>query len=202
MARRVQAEKPSSSQELRERLLDGAERCFERYGVVKTTMDDIAAAAGVSRATVYRNAAGRDDLILGVLLRSADRFFERLGRRLDRGDQPIGDRLVDGVLYAVDQVRSDEHLALLFTPEAAGVTGRLVGASEALFAQSTAYLEPLLVAAQQSGDLRADLEADALTEWLIRIILSLLTVHGPRSRTRAQTRALLEVYMLPALVAD
>ena len=55
------------------------------------------ASAGVSRATVYRYATGRDELILGVLLRSADRFFERLGRRLGRADD-IGEALVEGIL--------------------------------------------------------------------------------------------------------
>lgn len=202
MARQSQARRVAQAEDLRERLLDGAAACFERYGVVKTTVDDIAAAAGVSRATVYRYASGRDDLILGVIQRSADRFFERLGRRLDKPSKPIGERLVDGVLYAIDQVRSDEHLALLFAPEAAGVTGTIVGASDALFSQSAEYLEPLLSAAQRSGELRADLEAEELAEWLIRIILSLLTVQGPHSRTRPQTRLLLERYLLPALVVD
>ena len=40
---------PSDSQAAREFLMDGAENCFEKYGIAKTTMDDIAKMAGVSR---------------------------------------------------------------------------------------------------------------------------------------------------------
>ena len=43
-----------SAAEARELLLDATERCFERYGIAKTTIDDIADEAGVSRGTVYR----------------------------------------------------------------------------------------------------------------------------------------------------
>lgn len=168
---------------------------------MKTTVEDIADAAGVGRATVYRYVSGRDDLILGVLMRSADRFFARLGKRLVRPAGSIGDRLVDGVLYALDQVRADENLALLFAPEVAGVTGTVAGAADALFARSADYLRPLLGAAQASGELRRDLDADELAEWLIRIILSLLTVQGPKPRTKNETRTLLEHYLLPALLA-
>ncbi len=166
---------------------------------MKTTVEDIAAAAGVSRATVYRYAAGRDELILGVLLRSADRFFDRLGRRLGRSDD-FGEALVEGIVYALDQVRADENLALLFAPEVAGVTGSIAGAAEALFRRSAEYLEPLVRAAQQAGQLRQDIDAGELAEWLIRVILSLLTVQGPRPRSRAQIRSLLYEFVVPALV--
>jgi len=34
--------------------MDAAEACFDKYGIAKTTMDDIAKEAGVSRPTLYR----------------------------------------------------------------------------------------------------------------------------------------------------
>ena len=51
---------PSDAQAAKARLMDAAEECFDRYGVVKTTMDDIAKTAGVSRPTVYRHFDDRD----------------------------------------------------------------------------------------------------------------------------------------------
>src|SRR5436309_989123 len=40
--------------------MDSAESCFDKYGIGKTTMDDIAKMAGVSRPTVYRHFPLRD----------------------------------------------------------------------------------------------------------------------------------------------
>jgi AcrR family transcriptional regulator len=185
--------------DIHERLIVATQACFERYGVMKTTVEDIATAAGISRATVYRYASGRDDLILAVLMRSADQFFTRLGRRLLRPTGSMSDRIVEGILYTLDQIRTDENLRLLFAAEAVGVTGTIAGASEALFARSADYLRPLLSRAQADGELRADLNADELAEWLIRIILSLLTVQGPKPRSRKEIRTMLEHYLVPAL---
>ncbi|MBI1843295.1 MAG: TetR/AcrR family transcriptional regulator, partial [Actinobacteria bacterium] len=36
------AEAPTDSDQSRERLIDAAEACFERYGVMKTTVEDVA----------------------------------------------------------------------------------------------------------------------------------------------------------------
>jgi len=183
---------------VRRQLIDATEACFRRFGVAKTTMEDIASTAGVSRATVYRYVSGRDELILGVLLRAGDEFYARLGKRVVRADT-FADALVDGVLYTLDQVRADDRLALLFAPEAAGETVTIAGAADALFQRSGNYLRPLVDEAQARGELRRDINADDLGEWMIRVILSFLTVRGPKTRTRPQLRRLLEQYLLPAL---
>jgi AcrR family transcriptional regulator len=39
---------------LRERLLEAAYECVGRYGLAKTTVEDVVKQSGVSRATVYR----------------------------------------------------------------------------------------------------------------------------------------------------
>ena len=49
------------------RLIDAAESCFDHYGVAKTSVEDIADEAKVSRATVYRYfAGGRDEQLDGI----------------------------------------------------------------------------------------------------------------------------------------
>ncbi|MFL6052519.1 MAG: TetR/AcrR family transcriptional regulator [Actinoallomurus sp.] len=73
---------PQATTDVRERIVDAAERCFARYGVGKTTVEDIVA-AGLPRATVYRGfVGGRDQVILEVLLRDLRHFPDRLALRL------------------------------------------------------------------------------------------------------------------------
>ncbi|MCL6451972.1 MAG: TetR/AcrR family transcriptional regulator, partial [Acetobacteraceae bacterium] len=47
-----------------ERILEAAYVCVARFGLAKTTIEDVAKVAGVSRASVYRAfPGGRDDLL-------------------------------------------------------------------------------------------------------------------------------------------
>jgi AcrR family transcriptional regulator len=194
------ADAPQDTATARARLLDAAEACFQRYGVVKTTVEDVAATAKVSRATVYRYFANREDLILGVLLREAGRFLGRLTVEINR--EPSFDRaVVESVLFTVDAVRADQNLALLFAPEAVGLTTSLAGASEALFELTADFLRPLFEDARASGEMCADIDLDEAAEWTLRAVLSLITIQGPVERDRVRQRSFLSTFLVPALAA-
>lgn len=55
-----------------ERILDAAYSCFTRHGIRRTTMDDIAAAADMSRPAVYQYVRNKDD----AFRRLAGRLFD------------------------------------------------------------------------------------------------------------------------------
>ncbi len=74
----------------RQRVLRGAFECIERHGMAKTTVDDVATASGVSRATIYRIfPGGKDEVLRDTVGWEMDRFFLRLGEELgDAADFP------------------------------------------------------------------------------------------------------------------
>src|SRR6476469_4589015 len=53
--------------ELDARILDATMTCLTRFGVAKTTIDDVAREAGCSRATVYRYFANRNALVVAAV---------------------------------------------------------------------------------------------------------------------------------------
>jgi len=59
-------------------ILDAARAVFEQYGARRANVDDIAAAAGVSRSTLYRRYATKDDLLAAVVMRETDAFLDEL----------------------------------------------------------------------------------------------------------------------------
>ena len=64
------------------RVLDATKRCCERWGIAKVTIDDIAAEAGVSRATIYRMFPGGKDVLFEALrVRELEEFFDDPPRR-------------------------------------------------------------------------------------------------------------------------
>jgi TetR/AcrR family acrAB operon transcriptional repressor len=56
--------------ETRNRILDAAERIFERRGVSRTSLQDIAEAAGVTRGAIYWHFEGKDDLFTAMMERA------------------------------------------------------------------------------------------------------------------------------------
>ena len=60
---------------LRETLLDGARDELERRSWAQITMGDIAAAAGVSRQTLYKEFGSRDEFAQAFVMREVDRFL-------------------------------------------------------------------------------------------------------------------------------
>lgn len=53
--------------ERQEKLIQAAISTFTRYGVRRTTMADIASAAGVSRQTLYASFSNKDDVLVAVI---------------------------------------------------------------------------------------------------------------------------------------
>jgi TetR/AcrR family transcriptional regulator len=77
-----------------ERIIDAAYVCFTRHGVRRTTMDDIAAAAEMSRPAVYQYVRNKDD----VFRRLATRLFDSsmaVVFTAARDDGPLAKRMHD-----------------------------------------------------------------------------------------------------------
>ncbi|MFW5419906.1 TetR/AcrR family transcriptional regulator [Nocardiopsis sp. CNT-189] len=79
-------------------ILDGTYDCLVRYGVRRTTMDDIAGAVGISRSALYQYVRSKDD----AFRRLARRFHEEAlarARAAAEAEGPVEGR-VRGVLGA------------------------------------------------------------------------------------------------------
>src|SRR5262245_48040654 len=92
-----------------DRILDAAERLLARFGYDKTTVDDMAAEAGVSKRTIYLHFAGKEEVALASIDRVVGRVTDRL-RRIAASDAPPADRVVEmlvaRILGRFDSVRS------------------------------------------------------------------------------------------------
>jgi AcrR family transcriptional regulator len=65
--------------ERREQILTAATQAFARAGFAATSLDDIATAAGISRAILYRHFDSKTDLYRAVLDRACNRLAEATG---------------------------------------------------------------------------------------------------------------------------
>ncbi|WP_060573795.1 MULTISPECIES: TetR/AcrR family transcriptional regulator [unclassified Pseudonocardia] len=179
-------------------ILLAAEACYLRLGITKTTMDDIAREAGVSRPTVYRHYSNRDDLVLGVLLSRARDLLERARRFIDTRAR-IDDKLVDGMIFLVDAGSRDPMLQQLVSLEfMEGMQGH-PEASRLPVTLSAELWGPIVQDAKDAGEVRADLDVTAFCTWLTYIELVVLSrTNRPGSTDEAQ-RSLMQTFVAPAL---
>jgi AcrR family transcriptional regulator len=182
-----------------ERWLDAAESCYTRFGPAKTTVEDVAQAAGVSRATLYRHFKSRDDLLAAVVVREAGRLAAEAAVSIQRFDD-VGSWIVEGMLLCLREIPRRPLLAMLFAPEEVGAASRLVLTSERLLAIGADFLRPMFGFARERGLLREGVRIEVLMEWVLRILMSYLTVPSRLAQTDAELRHLLRAMILPAVL--
>ncbi|MEX2555391.1 MAG: TetR/AcrR family transcriptional regulator [Actinomycetota bacterium] len=188
---------PADDDIARDRLLDAAASCFERFGVLKTTVDDVATTAHVSRTTVYRYfRGGRDELILGVFMREVQELSGEIAAAM-REESTFPEAVISSIVFAVRSVRDGIHLRFLFSPETVGETANIVMTSPAFYALTSETLRPFFEDGQHRGEIRTDLKLEDTSEWLVRITLSLMTVNAPVERDDDQLRAFLREFLVP-----
>jgi AcrR family transcriptional regulator len=153
--------------ELGDRVLDGAKRCCERWGIAKVTVDDIAAEAGVSRATLYRLFPGGKDVLFDALrARDTETFMAELAE-LVAGAGSLEELVVRAVSGATRMLQADEHLKLMLASEPGEVASDLtVDGLPRIFGAATTFFTPFLapyIGWEESG---------RLAEWLARVVIS------------------------------
>jgi AcrR family transcriptional regulator len=95
---------------VRDRILDTALELVGRHGLAELSMDELAAAAGVSRASLYRLVPGKEALFAELIRRFSP--FEPIAAVLET----MGDRPPDQIIPAIAQTMAaalDGHVGLL-----------------------------------------------------------------------------------------
>ena len=66
-----------------EAILDAALVEFDRHGIRRVSLEDVARRAGVSRTTIYRRFANREELVAAVMDRENARLFADIADELN-----------------------------------------------------------------------------------------------------------------------
>lgn len=149
------------------RVLDATQRCCERWGMDRVTVDDIAAEAGISRATLYRLFPGGKDVLFDALrTRESLAFFTNLRDQVSAADD-FEDVVVSVLVEATRALREDEHLKIMLASRPGEVLYELqVADVPRILELATEFLSPLV-----APSIGADRSSE-LAEWLTRVVLS------------------------------
>lgn len=168
-----------------DRILDAAERLYTERDQASIGMNEIARAAGCSRATLYRYFENREALRTAYVHRETRRLGRAIAEQIDGIDDPR-ERLVASVIAALRMVRQSPALSAWFAISRPPVGGELAGHSEVITALAAAFIKSLGEQDPAVVERRA--------RWVVRVITSLLLYPG---QDEADERAMIEEFVVP-----
>ncbi|MGH3722542.1 MAG: TetR/AcrR family transcriptional regulator [Mycobacterium sp.] len=170
-----------------EKILDAAAELFARDGVAVVGMNEIAKAAGCSRATLYRYFENRDALHIAYVHRAAGNLTRQVTQAVADIDEPA-ERLVEAMLVSLRLVREDPTLSAWFRP------GENFGGSLGLHSE----VINAMVSAFVSSD-GVTTETHLKAKWYVRVIVSLLAF--PEENPEDE-RTLITEFVAPVISAE
>ena len=161
------------AQDSRARLVEAAYACVARYGIAKTTMDDIAREAGMSRATAYRHfPGGKDEATLEAARFETANFFTELARVVGP-ETDLEGTLVRGLMYAREAVETHVVLQRVLRDEPERLVMLLTVDSERVLKYIRGFLIPRIAAMPGAPD-----DVAAAADYLGRMVLSFIGSPG------------------------
>ena len=184
----------TAAKSVRDRLIDAAETCLRAKGIRATTVSEVAEVAQVSRGWLYRHFPDKVTLLGTAIVRLNEAYWSEARTLLDCCEG-LDEQMATGVVNA--RAAYDDPGAVLMRlridePEefaacaGAGVAGLVPDLAD--------FWRPYLMAAQERGEVHADIDIGEASEWVARVLISLATVPGDtldpsdHARVRAHVR--------------
>jgi AcrR family transcriptional regulator len=186
----------------RERVLAGTYACVARFGMGKTTVDDVAKESGVSRASIYRLfPGGKDQLLREAVGWEMNRFFTRLAEQVyDAPD--FASLLEQGLVFAHRSLMDHEVLQKVLVTEPDRLLPLLTVEQHRVLRFITAFLLPYLEREREAGRLRPGVDLEQAADYVARMLLSLIGSPGRCDMDDpAEVRQLVRAQLLGGLLA-
>jgi len=164
--------------EPRERVLAATYACVARFGMGKTTVEDVVKESGVSRASIYRLfPGGKDQLLRETVGWEMNRFFTRLAEAVyDAPD--FASLLEEGLVFAHRAIQDHEVLRKVLETEPDRLLPLITVEQHRVLDFITAFLLPYLEREQRAGRVRPGVDLEVAAPYVARLVLSLIGSPG------------------------
>lgn len=179
-------------------ILRAARKTLLLRGVRRTSMGDIAEAAGIPRPTLYEYVAGKDDLIDMVLAQRLKEISEGLAPIADSAAS-FAEAVVETSVEAIRVTRADREITNIFaTASNRRVHQVIEGPHPEMEKISAAFLEPVFRRGVASGELRSDVSQEQMINW-VRAVYSGYIMREDVDVD--EVRTMMREFLVPALSA-
>jgi len=166
-------ERADYDDEITRRLLDAAHDQFRRFGIRRSTMEDVARRAGVARITAYRRFTTKDALVEHVVRREFRRYFDQFLIDIKQAET-VADRVVLGFVSALQAIRSNPLIGGLMAAEPDLVVPSMIGDDGRTLATVQRFIAGQLRREQEAGNVSGDVDVELVAEMMTRVCTSFL----------------------------
>lgn len=157
------------------RVLDAAYELFGVVGIQRTSMEDVARRAGVSRQTVYRHVANREALVEQVLQREFQRHVRHYLEAIAAADTP-SDRVIDGYLTTLQAIRSNPLLLGLLPVELDTLVASMAESAQHVLGLARLFIAQLLYIERSSGGIAEHVDVELVADVMVRLAVSYILI--------------------------
>lgn len=176
-----------------QQILDATVLCVKRWGIERFTINDVMREANVARSTIYKYYQSKEEIIRHALLQSAYQFGEKLFIYIGDFDT-AEERMIESMLYAFKSLPEEPSLALISDATFAEILREHMLTTEAGVDIASALMTVIL-----QDDSYSKEELQEVSETVMRMMLSMLTLHSPSPRTDDQMRGYIARRLLPSV---
>ncbi|WP_182379346.1 TetR/AcrR family transcriptional regulator [Nocardioides sp. WS12] len=180
-------------------LTRAARETFARYGVRRSTMADVAKAAGVVRQTVYNTVSSRDELVELAIVQCCEELKEHLTTAGAGDPDDVDEALLAFLMRAVDTASTHTELNELNAALPADRVKELFGHSHPIEELIRETARPVLERAKSAGRLRGDTTVDEAGRWIQGVLTFALLHDAARG---GQLEHVLRTFALPSVLTD
>jgi AcrR family transcriptional regulator len=181
----------ASALAMRERLMDACILSIQRKGLVKTSIRDIADAAGIARQTVYKHFSNKNAILAATFQREGLAFANQVAGAI-APIADVGEQFIEGFVYVVENFTRNPILAELVTPGSTFLID--AGMKYFSFAEfGMVVFHGVFAAWPQLAE-----DAEAISELWTRNALSFIAMPGPQRDSDA-LRSFVRRHLVPGL---
>jgi len=159
----------------RNQILEAANQCFAQLGIQRTSLQDVARVANVSRGTVYRYFEDRGVLIEAAVEYGAQKSFKEIAAAMAKKStlaEKVGAMAQTHATILLAHRTRNRLMA-----DDAELMRLMIADGDTAVRRTTAFLVPYVQEAKDRGEVGSKVDVTAASEWLARIIYSFSTVN-------------------------
>jgi TetR/AcrR family transcriptional repressor of uid operon len=162
---------PEAADGMRDKILAAAHEQFRLVGVRRSSVEDVARRAGISRISVYRRFATKDALVEEVLLHALRGYFTEF-RAAVRHAPTATERVVEGFVISLQAARRDPLAGGMMVTEPHVLVPFLTTEGGRILASVREFVAGQLGREQLAGNIAGSVDVQLVAELLVRVTFS------------------------------